>query len=416
MAGAFVDAISSCNVALPFGDKVDMEIWAVILTCFSLAAVIVIGVLILSRLKALASPPDSSGIQIMQQQVDALRGQTQQRLDSMNTSLLKTLTSLQESMGKQTGALTESLNKHLASIGTSVAHRIDQQSKVFADFKERIGVLETLGKSLGDLSREISNFQQILQAPKLRGDLGEFMLEELLGQVLPSDCYETQYTFSGNEKVDAIIRLKIGIVPVDAKFPLDNFRKAVRLEEASDEGKHARRDFARDVMKHVDDIAAKYIRPVEGTLDFAFMYIPAENVYYETIVKEAAHRGTTVSDYARGKRVIPVSPNSFWAYLQVIAWGLKGLRLDERVHEVMAHLGRLGKDVEAFGSEFETLGRHIRNAHNKYEEASSEFSKMSTRLQQIAEAPAVDDTPHLLQPREDAESTTPSRPLDSESD
>lgn len=366
------------------------EIWAIIISCVSLAAVVIVGALILLRLKDAAVPRESAGIQIMQQQMDGLRMHTQQGLDNMNASLLKTLSGLQDTLSKQTGAVTESLNRQLASINTSVAQRIDQQSRLFADFKERIGVAETLSKNLGDLSREISNFQQILQAPKLRGELGEFMLEELLGQILPSDCYDTQFTFSGNEKVDAVIRLKSGIIPVDAKFPLDNFRKSINLGEDTDEWKQARRDFAKDVMKHIDDIAAKYIRPAEGTLDFAFMYIPAENVYYETIVKEVVHRGENIPAHARKKRVIPVSPNSFWAYLQVIAMGMRGLRLEKGVQEIMAHLGGMSKDIEHFAGEFEILGKHIRNAHAKYEEASSKFNRMSTRIQQIADVSAIE--------------------------
>ena len=189
------------------------------------------------------------------------------------------------------------------------------------------------------------------------------------------------------------------------------------LEDGSDEWKRARRDFAKDVMRHIDDIAAKYIRPVEGTLDFAFMYIPAENVYYETIVKESStgRGGVGISAYARDKHVMPVSPNSFWAYLQVIAMGLKGLRLEERVHEVMAHLGGLGKDVDAFSGEFETLGKHIRNSHNKYEEAAAKFSRMSARLRQIAEVPAVEDAVRTGQLEERPQPATPIPPPTPES-
>jgi DNA recombination protein RmuC len=367
-----------------------METLAIIISCASLAAVVVVGLLIWSRLKELAAKPPSDGIQVMQQQVDSLRQQTQGSLENMNASLLKTLTALQDSLSKQTLAVTESLNRQLASLNSNVAQRIEQQAKVFADFKERIGVVDALSKNLGSLSKEISNFQQILQAPKLRGGLGEFMLEELLSQILPADCYETQFTFTGNEKVDAIIRLKNGIVPVDAKFPLENFRRAMSLEDGSDEWKRSRKDFAKDVMKHIDDIAAKYIRPAEGTLDFAFMYIPAENVYYETIVKDASHNDNSIPVYARSRRVIPVSPNSFWAYLQVIAMGLKGLRLEQSVQEVMAHLGRMSKDIENFAAEFDVLGKHLHNAHSKYEEAASQFSRMSTRIQQIADVRALD--------------------------
>src|SRR5262249_28819287 len=162
------------------------------------------------------------------------------------------------------------------------------------------------------------------QAPKVRGGLGEIALGSLLQQSFPLDHFATQHAFQDGLTVDAVLRLPGGLVPIDSKFPLAGFR--LILEATTQEQRErARRQFAREVRRHVDDIALKYIRPSEGTLDFALMYVPAENVYYELIAREPGDGEDAIDAYARIRRVIPVSPNSIHAYLQAIAWGLMGL-------------------------------------------------------------------------------------------
>ena len=183
--------------------------------------------------------------------------------------------------------------------------------------------------------------------------------------------------------MDAVIRLGGKLVPIDAKFPLENFRRII--ESRTDEERRGyQRAFSRDVRKHVDDIASKYIVPEEGTYDFAFLYIPAENVYYETITKDdSLGEDKGILSYALRKKVIPVSPNSFYAYLQVILIGLKGLQIEEHAHEIQTLLVGLGKDLRAFQDDFRLVGRHITDARNRFDEARSRLEKFSFKLEQV---------------------------------
>jgi len=187
--------------------------------------------------------------------------------------------------------------------------------------------------------------------------------------------------------VDAVILIGANFVPVDSKFPLENFRRVV---EAATESERiaARKQFLRDVKRHVDAIATKYILCDEGTYDFALMYVPAENVYYETIIKEDnAGDERQLFGYALGKRVIPVSPNSFYAYLQTILLGLRGMKVEERAHEILNTLARLRADFEKLQENFRVLGKHLTNAQGSYADTERTLTKFDAKLSQI-EAPA----------------------------
>jgi DNA recombination protein RmuC len=178
--------------------------------------------------------------------------------------------------------------------------------------------------------------------------------------------------------------VKVGgrLVPVDAKFPLENFRRL--LEETDDDRRRqVRRAFARDVKARVDEIAKRYILPDEGTFDFALMYIPAENVYYQIIVKDEDVEEDSPAAYAIGRHVIPVSPNSFYAYLQVIVLGLRGLQIEQDAREIQGRLGRLRGDVDKFRDAFDVIGKHLTNARNKYDEASAALDRVEAKLEGI---------------------------------
>jgi DNA recombination protein RmuC len=213
----------------------------------------------------------------------------------------------------------------------------------------------------------------------LRGGLGEFFLEDLLAQTLPANHFTMQHAFSSGEKVDAAIRLGSSLVPVDAKFPLENFKRILEAGSDDEQGR-AKRQFAADVRKHIDAIAAKYILPDEGTYDFALMYIPAENVYYETIIKDEALGDRNLSQYALSKRVIPVSPNSFYAYLQAIVLGLKGMRIEERATEILHYLSRLQGDFAKFRDDFAVLGKHLGHAHASFQASEKRLEKFAQKL------------------------------------
>jgi DNA recombination protein RmuC len=222
--------------------------------------------------------------------------------------------------------------------------------------------------------------------------VGELFLGNLLDQVVPEN-YELQHRFRSGEAVDAVIKLGPKLVPVDAKFPLENFQ---RLTAASDaERKALRKRFIADVKKHVDAIASKYILPDEGTYDFALMYIPAENVYYEMIIKDEPDE-ENVSAYAVSRRVIPVSPNSLYAYLQAIVFGLRGLQIEKRAEEILSHLNRLQGDFAKFRDDFDTVGTHLKNAHNKYDDALKRLGQLEGKLEissALAEQPGTGPEP-----------------------
>ncbi|MBI3287291.1 MAG: DNA recombination protein RmuC [Chloroflexi bacterium] len=255
----------------------------------------------------------------------------------------------------------------------------------FGQIQKNLGELARTSQNMEELGKEISGLSDLLRAPKLRGGLGELFLGDLLSQILTPEQYSLQHTFRSGERVDAVISLKAGMVPVDSKFPLESFQRLAALEN-EEERKKARREFVAAVKKHIDDIARKYILPDEGTFEFALMYIPAEAIYYETILKDESVNDALL-DYALQKRVIPVSPNSFYAYLQAIALGLKGLRIEQQAREIMDHLARLQGDMARFRKEFDTLGGHIQNAYNKYDEAERRLARLEDKLLAAGEAP-----------------------------
>ena len=273
---------------------------------------------------------------------------------------------------------------------------IDQGSRQsFERLKEDIGRLSEATKQMLEVGKTISSLEDLLKPPKIRGGMGETFLEELLQQILPLRYYSFQYSFKSGEKVDAILRIGGKIVPVDAKFPLEQFRRIIQNPN-EEERKTARRNFLRDVKKHIDAISSKYIVPDENTYDFALMYIPAENVYYEAIIKEEDDEG--LYSYALKRKVIPVSPNSFYAYLQVIIQGLKGMSIEAHARDIIDHLDRLKGDEKRFKEEFDTLGSHLTNARKKYEDADRLLNRLEEKLLSTGDV----DAAHQLDSNHDA--------------
>ena len=266
----------------------------------------------------------------------------------------------------------------------SVTEQLDKRLNVFGELKEHLGQLEAAQKKIGEVGLQVNELTKILQAPKARGGFGEALLNDFLAQHLPKEHYEIQYKFPDGHIVDAIIKLAGGLVPIDSKFPLENFRKLIGSKEGEDIEKGAKRRFRNDVKKHVDDIASKYIRPADGTLEFAFMYIPAENVYYEIITSEF-ESDLSLNDYAIGKRVIPVSPNNFFAYLMTVAMGLRGMQLEERTKEVLAKLSQMNSQLGSVISDFQTLGSHLTNAAGKYRDTNEGLNKFDSNLRRLTE-------------------------------
>lgn len=272
----------------------------------------------------------------------------------------------------------EAVARNVTESQKTIGDRLDNSTRVVGEVQKTMAELGEASRRVFEVGQSISGLQDLLKSPKMRGGLGEHFLGDLLGQILPAAHFTMQHAFSTGAVVDAVVRLGQRLVPVDAKFPLENFRRLT--EGTEDERRAARRKFGTDVKKHVDAIADKYILPDEGTYDFALMYIPAENVYYECVIKPESPGEAALLEHALAKHVIPVSPASFYAYLQAIVLGLKGLQVEENARTILQNLTRLQGDVQRFSEDFELLGRHLSNAKTKHDDASRRLEKVQDKL------------------------------------
>jgi len=329
---------------------------------------ILVAILIFLTIKA-QKQPKHDALGLMQQQLDGLRGQVNESFKDLSNNLAQNL---------------HAINQQVLSSQQTVGQRLDSATQGMGQVQRELGALSQATQRVFEVGKDISSLQEILRAPKMRGELGELFLGDLLNQVLPASHVKQQYKFKSGDTVDAVICLGQGMVSVDSKFPLENFRRIMGAK-AKEEKKQARKTFISDVKKHIDAIANKYILPDEGTFDFALMYIPAENIYYEVIIKDSIDEKQSLSTYALKKKVIPVSPNSFYAYLQAIVLGLKGLRVEENVQQIISHLERLRTDMQKFKQDFEVLGRHIVNLKNKYDETDKRVTNFEGKLLTICQ-------------------------------
>ncbi len=326
-----------------------LNIIAIGLSALLLAVVIVFLFSLRGRLADLKrGQTDSQALSLMQQQIGQLNQNMAQQLQSINFQFQKTTGDIHQTLGV---------------------------------VKEDMGRMETATQEVLSKAKNIAQLEELLRAPKFRGGMSELFLADLLAQVLPPAHFALQHRFKSGERVDAAVRIGSNLVPVDAKFPLENFRRFVQEEEARSR-ETLRKKFVADVKKHIDDIASKYILPDEGTYDFAMMYIPAENVYYETILKdENLGEESSLLAHAMKKRVIPVSPNSFFAYLQVIVLGLKGLEIEKSAQVLLRNLFQLQGDLARFKNDFQVLGTHLTNARSKYEDSEKRLDRFSDKLE-----------------------------------
>jgi DNA recombination protein RmuC len=258
---------------------------------------------------------------------------------------------------------------------------LQSSQQVLSQLNTQIGQLQGTNKQMLQVGTEVRRLEDILSSPKLRGQMGEWSLENLLAQILPKDSYELQYTFKDGKVVDALIKLVDYSVSVDAKFPLPSFEKVIKAE-TNEEKTKLRRQFLKDVTAHIDKIASVYIRPAEDTLDFALMYIPAENIYYETIVKYAGET-QDILQYSLDKKVIPVSPNLLYVYLMTVVMGLHGLQIEKQAAEIRQNLKCLNASFADFINNWDILGKHIRNAYSQYDEGHKKLDRFGMQLGQI---------------------------------
>jgi len=274
---------------------------------------------------------------------------------------------------------TAEVDRRLEAMTATMDRRLETAGKTTSAIHHQLGQLGQANAEILARANDLKKLEQALRPPKARGGFGELLLGNLLRDRLPQDSYQLQYGFKTGERVDAVIHVE-RLVPIDAKFPLDNFERLADAETDDERALHEKA-FARDLRNHVDAIATKYIRPDEGTYDFALMYLPSEGVYYELVCGKTG----ALLKYAHEKRVFPVSPTTFTSQLQVIALGLKGMQIEQRAHEVMAYVAQLQGDFDRFRDDFQVVGKHIGNAQSKFAEAEKRLDRFDTKLERAAE-------------------------------
>jgi len=296
-------------------------------------------------------------------------------LKHMQTLLNQSQNVMHETLRQSDKNVTDTLQKSYQALHT----RLDSATKVISDLKQETGKFSEIGRSM-------SKLQEYLNSPKLRGNLGEQILTELVSQIMPSDTYTSQYRFSSGETVDMAISTHSGIIPVDAKFPLENFNKMVTSQDDSLR-ESLRRQFEKDIKKHIKDISQKYIKPSEKTVDFAIMYIPSESVYYELMTG-----CSQAYQYAHQERVFPVSPTTFYAFLRTVLLSFEGQRLAKEAQAILTSLRQVQKSSGEFSEKLSTLNRHITHTYNTMQVVSNDYNLF--KLQ-------IDDTRALSLPPSD---------------
>lgn len=276
--------------------------------------------------------------------------------------LLEVIKVLQEGSKEDRKVLLDSLQQNTQALN----QRLDAAARVIGDVQKNVGEMSEIGRGMKEL-------QEFLKSPKLRGDVGEQVLKELLLQMLPKQSFHLQYTFKSGDKVDAAIKTSAGIVPVDSKFPLENFRKMTSAKSSGEKKKHEKQ-FERDVKKHVDDISRKYILTEEGTIDYALMYIPSEAVYYEIV------NSSEIFDYAGKKRVLPVSPTTFYAYMRAILMSFEGQKIEAKAREILAAIRAIQKDYNKVEDNLSKLQKHLNNAYNMMGNVFISFTQLGRKI------------------------------------
>lgn len=283
--------------------------------------------------------------------------QLEETNNAFNSSLRQTNQNITSTLQSNTKALNE---------------RLDNAARVIGAVGKEVGQMAEIGRSMKDL-------QDFLRSPKLRGNIGEQVLKDLLTQTFPKQSFHLQYKFRSGETVDAAIQTDAGIIPIDSKFPMENFKKMMQAKTEVEKNL-AQKDFIRDVKRHIDAISKKYILPEEGTIDYALMYVPSEPVYYEMVAN-----CSELYDYSHQKRVLPVSPSTFYAYLRAILMSFEGKKIEQKARLILASLRALEKDSDKFSEGLGILNRHVTNAYNQMSNVVVGFNQLGQKIKTTRE-------------------------------
>lgn len=297
-------------------------------------------------------------------------------LKSMQLSLESTQKTLNEAMRSSSSDMARVLQENSKQLN----QRLDKAALVIKEVGKEVGQMSEIGRSMKDL-------QDFLKSPKLRGNIGEQVLKDLISQMFPKNSFHLQYAFKSGERVDAAIKTDAGILPIDSKFPMENFQRMVKSQTGTADYSALQKEFIRDVKKHIEAIGKKYIVPDEGTMDFALMYVPSESVYYELV------NVTEIMEYARKQRVYIVSPSTMYMALQTILLSFEGKRIEQKSKDVFKLLRSLQIDYEKVEENLTTLGKHLTNASGQFANVSTGFTHLGQKLSStnILEGKAIEE-------------------------
>ena len=307
------------------------------------------------------------------------------------TELGRTVEALKDNLQS---TVSDRLDKSQALMQGSMQKQLSESAKLIADVTQKLARLDETNRRVMDVTSELKTLQNVLQNPKQRGGLGEYYLDTVLGNVLPPHVYEMQYKFKDGEIVDAVIKLDKGrMIPIDSKFSLENYNRLIEEKDKTQRDIHAKA-FKTDLKNRIDE-TSKYIRPAENTLDYAFMFIPSEAIYYDLLVNNVGATGTNARDLIEyafiDKKVIIVSPTTLLAYLQTVMQGLKSLQIEEQARDIQKRVAELGKHIQAHDTYMQKLGSSLGTSVGHFNNAHKSLSRMDRDVVKIADtSPSVE--------------------------
>jgi DNA recombination protein RmuC len=319
---------------------------------------------------------------VLNQKLSHLQSQT-------GIELLKAdLTELGRNVSDLRTNLKDSMSESLEKNNLSMQRQLNQSAKLVADVTTRLTKLDETNRRVVDVADELKTLQNVLANPKQRGVLGEYYLTQVLENVLPPDRWQSQYHFKNGEVVDAVIFLdKKKVLPIDSKFSLENYNRVIEEKDKTIKAQLVA-TFKTDLKKRIDE-TSKYIRPSENTMDFAFMFIPSEAIYYDLLINKVGASGANARDLMEyafvEKKVIITSPTSFMAYLQTVLQGLRSLQIEEQAKDIQKRVGQLGKHIASYDQYMQKLGSSLGTTVNHYNNAHKELGKIDKDVVKIAE-------------------------------
>lgn len=331
------------------------------------------GIILYMRSQTKTDGQQSQAITMLQNQLAQLAAQLNEKQD-------RTLKEVNDRLRETNTTLTDQLIKNQASSQL----QFSSSQKIIQQVTEKLTKLDETNKQVVGFADQLQSLEKILRNPKQRGVLGEYYLETVLKNVLPPDAFKLQYRFPNNEIVDALIVTKDGLIPVDAKFSLENYNRMTEAE-TPEERDRVEKLFKQDLKNRIDE-TSKYIRPQDGTLDFAFMFIPADGLYYDLLVQKVGGldvNSVGLIEYAFRKKVMLVSPTTFFAYLQTVLQGLRALKIEESAMSIRKHVEELQRHLNSYQEHFGRVGKYLGTTVSAYNTANKELGKIDKDMFRI---------------------------------